>query len=122
MRKIFVSMAVLLVTLACGCTETDTRVATRKLSDAEITAAVKAKLATDEGLRTLTDVHVSTRSGVVTLVGNVPATYESTKAEQLAASVDGVAKVNNELRVEAASAPEKTESRARRKPERKPTY
>jgi len=64
MRNIFLSMAVLLLALACGCTEKDTRVANRKLSDAEITTAVKAKLATDEGLRTLTDIHVSTRNGV----------------------------------------------------------
>src|SRR2546421_11753836 len=113
MRKIFVSMAVLLVTLACGCTETDTRVATRKLSDTEITTAVKAKLATDEGLRTLTDVHVSTADGVVTLAGDVPGPHERAKAEQLAAGVDGVVKVNNELEMQAAARPEAAGSRSR---------
>src|SRR6202023_1555929 len=92
MRNICASMTVLLATLACGCTQHDTTVLKHKLDDAEITTAVKTKLATDEGLRTLTDIHVNSSNGVVTLAGEVPSSQESSKAERLAASVDGVAK------------------------------
>jgi len=56
---------------------------------------------------------------VVTLTGTVPASYESSKAEHLAASVDGVAKVNNELHIETASTHESAESRSRQKPQRR---
>jgi hyperosmotically inducible protein len=91
-----------------------------KLDDAEITTAVKTKLATDEGLRTLTDIHVNSSNGVVTLAGEVPSSQESVKAERLAASVDGVAKVRNDLHLKTASDQEPSESRSRQKPRRNP--
>jgi osmotically-inducible protein OsmY len=118
MRNICASITVLLATLACGCTQHDTTVLKNKLDDAEITTAVKTKLATDEGLRTVTGIHVTSSNGVVTLAGEVPGSYESSKAEHLAASVDGVAKVRNDLHVETASNQESSESRSRQKPRR----
>ena len=118
MRNICASMTVLLATLACGCTQQDTTVLKHKLDDAEVITAVKTKLATDEGLRTLTGIHVSSANGVVTLAGEVPGSQESSKAERLAASVDGVAKVRNDLHLETASDPQPSESRSRQKPRR----
>lgn len=116
MRIICANMTVLLVTLACGCTQHDTTVLKHKLDDAEVTTAVKTKLATDEGLRTLTDIHVNSANGVVTLAGEVPSSLESVKAERLAASVEGVAKVRNDLHLQTASDQETSESRSRQKP------
>jgi hyperosmotically inducible protein len=114
MRNFFASMTVLLATLACGCTRNDTTVLKNKLDDAEVTTAVKTKLATDEGLRTLTGIHVNSSNGVVTLAGEVPSSEDSSKAERLAASVDGVTKVRNDLHLETASdqkPPEESRSR-----------
>ena len=119
MRNFCASMTVLLATLACGCTQHDTTVLKHKLDDAEVTTAVKTKLATDEGLRTLTGIHVNSSDGVVTLAGEVPSSEDSAKAERLAASVEGVTKVRNDLHLETASdqkPPE--ESRSRQKARR----
>ena len=118
MRNFCASMTVLLATLACGCTQHDTAVLKHKLDDAEVTTAVKTKLATDEGLRTLTGIHVNSSDGVVTLAGEVPSSEDSAKAERLAASVDGVTKVRNDLHLQTASNQESSESRSRQKPRR----
>ena len=119
MRNICASMTVLLATLACGCTQHDTTVLKHRLDDAEVTTAVKTKLATDEGLRTLADIHVNSSNGVVTLAGEVPSSQESQKAERLAASVDGVAQVRNDLHLETASDRKPSEeSRSRQKARR----
>src|SRR5205085_9976225 len=118
MRNICASMTVLLATLACGCTQHNTTVLKHKLDNAKITTAVKTKLSTDEGLRTLTDIHVNSSNRVVTLAGELPSSQESLKAERLAASVDGVAKVRNDLHRQTASDQEPSESRSRQKPRR----
>ena len=116
MRNFCASMTVLLATLACGCTQQDTTVLKHKLDDAEVITAVKTKLATDAGLRTVTGIHVSSSNGVVTLAGEVPSSQESAKAERLAASVEGVAKVRNDLHLQTASDQETSESHSRQKP------
>ena len=119
MRNFCASMTVLLATLACGCTQQDTTVLKHKLDDAEVITAVKTKLATDAGLRTLTGIHVSSSNGVVTLAGEVPSLEDSSKAERLAATVDGVAQVRNDLHLETASDRKPSEeSRSRQKARR----
>ena len=55
MRDFSLTAIFLLAMLAVACSQSDTRVLKHKLSDTEITTAVKAKLATDEGLRTLNE-------------------------------------------------------------------
>ena len=67
-------------------------------SDAEITTAVRAQLATEPKIN-LFDVTVDTRDGVVTLSGRVRADADRVKAEKLARGVAGVRSVINLLEV-----------------------
>jgi osmotically-inducible protein OsmY len=71
-----------------------------KLDRAALAAKVKAKLANDVGLKTLTNVEVDSAGQVVTLRGTVSSDAQKQEAGQAAASVEGVAKVLNQLRVE----------------------
>lgn len=68
-------------------------------ADAQITAAVKAKLASDKLLaqRTIT---VETENGIVTLKGTVKSESEKAAALSVATYVDGVKSVNSDLKVE----------------------
>ncbi|MEO8053731.1 MAG: BON domain-containing protein [Acidobacteriota bacterium] len=68
--------------------------------DAGIKVAVKAKLASDVRFSTLTNVAVNSTNGVVTLAGQVGSEADREAAGQLARSVKGVVRVNNELQVE----------------------
>ncbi|MBI2875310.1 MAG: BON domain-containing protein [Candidatus Tectomicrobia bacterium] len=69
------------------------------MNDAAITAEVKAKLASDVRLATLTNIDVTTVNGVVTLAGQVRTGEESQMAEQVTKSIQGVKQVNNALQV-----------------------
>ncbi len=71
-----------------------------KLDRAALAAKVKAKLANDVGLKTLTGVDVDSDGQVVTLRGTVSSDAQKQAAGQAAANVEGVSKVVNELRVE----------------------
>jgi hyperosmotically inducible periplasmic protein len=70
-----------------------------EFQDATITGRVHAQLATDEGLRTLTDIDVTTEDGVVRLEGEVPNENMRQRAEAVAKQVDGVRRVQNDLKV-----------------------
>ena len=72
----------------------------RQVDDGAIKASVKAKLAADVRLSTLTNVEVNSTDGVVTLAGKVRSNEEKRMAADVAHSVDGVVRVNNELQVE----------------------
>jgi hyperosmotically inducible protein len=74
----------------------------RNVDDAAITTAVKAKLAADVRLSTLTDIDVETENGVVTLEGAVESDAIKAAAEDVTESVDGVLRVSNQLTVEPA--------------------
>ena len=80
-----------------GCKTTTS--AGRQVDDAGIKVAVKAKLATDVRLSTLTNIEVNSTNGVVTLSGEVHNIDEKRLAGDVARSVDGVVRVNNELQV-----------------------
>jgi Cu-Zn family superoxide dismutase len=67
--------------------------------DSAITEAVKAKLAAEERLAKLTDIHVTTNEGTVSLTGNVKTQDAKRLAEHTTMSVDGVSKVVNNLQV-----------------------
>lgn len=69
------------------------------MGDAAITTSVKAKMASDVRLGTLTGVNVDTSSNVVTLSGTVPTADDKQKAEDAARSVEGVTRVVNNLEV-----------------------
>ena len=71
----------------------------RQIDDAGIKTAVKAKMAADVRLSTLTNIEVNSTNGVVTLSGQVENESDRAQAVRVARSVDGVVKVNNELQV-----------------------
>lgn len=68
-------------------------------SDGAITAAIKAKLAVDTDVAAV-NIDVDVTEGVVTLSGIVKTAAARTKAHDIAHSVSGVKKVNNELKVQ----------------------
>jgi len=88
------TLAIVLVLGACSSTNT----AGTKVDDAAITAAVKAKLATDGDINPF-NIDVDTNEGVVTLQGRVEKEAARTKAEQLARETDGVRRVINLVKV-----------------------
>ena len=69
------------------------------MDDTLITATVKADLAKDVRLGTLTGIEVNTTQGVVTLAGKVHNSEEKALVEQKVRSIEGVVKVNNELQI-----------------------
>jgi len=71
----------------------------RQVDDAAVKTAVKAKLAADVKLSTLTNIEVNSTNGIVTLAGQVRDESDRIQAETVARSVDGVVRVNNELQV-----------------------
>jgi osmotically-inducible protein OsmY len=71
----------------------------RQVDDATIKSTVKAKLAADVRLSTLTNITVNSTNGVVTLAGQVRDESDRIAAEEVARSVDGVVRVNNDLQV-----------------------
>ena len=87
----------LLVGLAACKTTSSPR---RQVDDGAIKASVKAKLAADVRLSTLTNIEVNSTDGVVTLAGKVRSDEERRMAGDVARAVDGVVKVNNNLQVE----------------------
>ncbi len=73
----------------------------RGASNASLTAKVKTALASDAGMKTMTNIDVDSNEGVVTLKGKVDSSDAKKKAEAIAKKVDGVKRVKNELKVEA---------------------
>jgi hyperosmotically inducible protein len=86
-----------LVSFVGACKTTSS--AGRQVDDASIKTAVKAKLAADVKLSTLTNIEVNSTNGVVTLAGQVRDESDRVQAERVARTVDGVVNVNNELQV-----------------------
>lgn len=90
----------LFTTAACTTTEgTSTRQTPGAyVSDAAITASVKAALLREPGVK-VTEVNVETFSGVVQLSGFVDSADMGQKAEAAAKKVEGVKSVRNDTRV-----------------------
>jgi hyperosmotically inducible protein len=96
--RILQTVAVLvLVAFVASCKTTSSP--GRQVDDAAIKTAVKAKLAADVKLSTLTNIDVNSTNGVVTLSGQVRDESDRVAAVAVARSVDGVVRVNNELQV-----------------------
>ncbi len=70
-----------------------------KLDHAAMVAKVKAKLATDVGLSTVTGIDVDASGQVVTLRGTVASEEQKQQAEQAVMQLGGVTKVINDLKV-----------------------
>lgn len=66
--------------------------------EASTTAKVKKAIYSEPSLKVM-DISVSTDGGVVELTGSVKSRAERAKAAQVAAKVEGVKKVNNQLKV-----------------------
>jgi len=74
----------------------------QQVDDASITAAVKAKLAAEQGTSTLTGINVDTSGGTVSLSGTVDSEAMKLRAATLTQQVDGVTRVVNNLQVRAS--------------------
>lgn len=81
-------------------TETPATGVGNTMDNAAMTAKVKSKLATDIKASTMTSIDVDSNNGVVTLTGTVADEQVKKEAEQAARSIDGVVKVENNLRVD----------------------
>jgi osmotically-inducible protein OsmY len=101
MRHLFRSMLALamIVAVTAGCTAMTGKSAGDNVDDAQITTAVKTKLA-GEKMATLTKVDVDTNKGTVYLTGNVESAAVKARATELARSVSGVREVVNNLQVQ----------------------
>jgi len=79
---------------ATGSTEVE-----RDTRNAALTGKVKSALAADVGLKTLTNIDVDSAGTVVTLKGKVDTDEQKRRAQEVAAAVNGVTSVNNQLTV-----------------------
>jgi hyperosmotically inducible periplasmic protein len=70
---------------------------------AALTTKVKTALANDAGMKTMTNIDVDSKDGVVTLKGKVDSADLKKKAGDIAKKVSGVKSVKNELKVEKKS-------------------
>ena len=87
-RVISAALGMILLTCVFGCN--------RGPSDETLTQNVQAKLRADPALA-LAPISVSTTAGVVTLTGGVNSDADKSRANQLAAGVEGVKSVSNNL-------------------------
>jgi osmotically-inducible protein OsmY len=99
----FVALGVALAPAAFAADKKDAPTRTEKakeaISDAAITAKIKAEFAKDKQVSALA-INVDTdNKGVVTLKGSAKTKEEAAKAESIAKSVSGVTSVKNELQV-----------------------
>jgi len=89
----------LLVILLAGCRTNETP--EQQVNDAEITANLKAKLASDLGVASITNISVNSTQGIVTLAGTVHSAAEKSKAVAIAQSIPKVVRVNDNLQIAA---------------------
>jgi len=97
MRNFLLSLcgAALLFSISCRTNESPEK----QVDDAEITAQIKSKLASDVGLSTVTNISVNSTNGVVTLSGQVDSAALKAKAGAAAKSVPKVVRVINNIQV-----------------------
>ena len=91
-----------LATVLGGCDSGNGRTVGQNVDDTSITAAVKAKLAAEQGTTTLTGINVDTSGGAVSLSGTVESEAVKQRAATLAQQVEGVARVVNNLQARAS--------------------
>ena len=93
------SIVLLSLTLATGCTAITGKTAGTNIDDATITTSVKTNLASERGMQTLTSVDVDTNQGVVSLNGVVDSAEAKARAAEIAGKTSGVQRVINNLQV-----------------------
>jgi osmotically-inducible protein OsmY len=90
---------VLALALLAGCAQSQTHESTGQyFDDATITAKVKTQLLTTKGV-SATDISVQTVAGVVDLSGFARSEQERQRAGEVAAAVQGVSQVHNDIRI-----------------------
>jgi hyperosmotically inducible periplasmic protein len=67
-----------------------------ELDDAAMTAQIKTALLSDKMTRTF-GIHVKSNQGLITLTGEVDSPQTATRAQSIAAHINGVQSVKNEL-------------------------
>ncbi len=88
-------LAALILLAACKTNVTPEQ----QVRDAEIVTRVKAKLAQEMGVGTVTNIDVNATNGVVTLSGQVETAARKEQAAAIARSIPNVTQVNNNLQV-----------------------
>lgn len=102
--KLFSMQALLLVvfsTFFLGCRTNETPEA--QVTDFQISANVKTKIASELGLSTVTNISVNATNGVVTLAGMVTTADQKSRVEGIAKGVPHVVRVVNNLQVSQAT-------------------
>ena len=99
LKPILISIALVLFLSIAGCTSMTGQTAGQYVDDSTITASVKAKLVGDKAAN-FTRIDVDTTNRVVSLNGIVESPDQRVRAEQLAAQVGGVQRVDNNLQIQ----------------------
>src|SRR5215510_10388310 len=94
-RRFILTAAIALSLSGCAATE-------QLMSDAAMTTAIKAQLANDERLSTLTDISVTTKDDLVTISGTVADETERQRIAEIARKIAGDNKFVDALRVAGA--------------------
>lgn len=94
-RRLLQSIAVLGMLLAAGCAKAP--------NDAAIVTSIKSQMFSDAQLKNAT-LQVTSDKGVVTVSGDVPSDAARLDAYKIATQTPGVAKVNDQMRVNSATA------------------
>ena len=85
--------------LTIGC-QTNPQTTGHYIDDTAITTSVKAHLATDGPLKTMTQISVKTVENTVYLTGVAATLQAKNRAEEIARQVDGVQRVENNITVQ----------------------
>jgi len=109
-ERSILSIAVLAVALAAGCA--------KKPDDAAIVTSIQSQMFSDQLLKNA-NLQVSSNQGAVTLSGTVSSDTAHLDAYKIATQTPGVAKVDDQIVVEAAQAAPQPASVSTAKPERK---
>ena len=92
------AIAVLVAALAAGCAQWRDRLAGARPDDAALATAVKARFLNDAAVSAM-NVRVAASQGRIELSGIAATREEAERAARLAASVNGVKVVNNDIRL-----------------------
>ena len=85
--------------LTIGC-QSNPQTTGHYIDDTGITTAVKAHLATDGPLKTMTQISVKTVENIVYLTGAAATSHDKNRAEEIARHVEGVQSVVNNITVQ----------------------
>ena len=97
-------LGVALIALALGGCSAAAQSFVQTVNDSVLTSTVKSRLASTEGIDTLTGISVSTQDDMVLLGGTVPDAETRDRIDTLVRDIAGYNRVTNELRVRGAPA------------------